>query len=326
MNSFRVVIRIPGFWMKILEAVSTSNPFLRIFRNRIFQIFSAVGLCYVFDSYIDIYDINYFNIVFSFLCTYFVLSCILVGLNFKRKPRKVAEKVLLLSGLIWCVLSVYCLLSVFYIGHKTVLISKRSTSWLFAMVSSAAITFLVDLLVGQTLPVLPYTHECFLSFQILSIITVYFIYCTYIEVHSIHTYHMLQCTAFTYFLICGTLITEYVTEETSHFTESMFLIVGIPMHATCATLNLYYYFTLRDSDLITFEFCLSGIFFIITGVLLFVDLLCIIYIDWPRDLRRERNPIRHGWWSGPSTPKREQDTRVSFKEQDDGYTLNKAIE
>ncbi|XP_044760028.1 uncharacterized protein LOC123317520 isoform X1 [Coccinella septempunctata] len=149
---------------------------------------------------------------------------------------------------------------------------------------------------------------------ILSVATVYLIYCTYIETHSIHTYHLLQCTAFTYFLICGTLITEYVTEETSHFTESMFLIVGIPMHAVSASLNLYYYFTLRDSELITVEFLLSGIFFVITGILLFVDLLCIIYLDWPKDLRRERNPIRHmgDWWSGPGVSK--QDARVSFKD------------
>ncbi|XP_045477360.1 uncharacterized protein LOC123682658 [Harmonia axyridis] len=147
---------------------------------------------------------------------------------------------------------------------------------------------------------------------ILSVVTVYLIYSTYIEIHSIHTYHLLQCTAFTYFLICGTLITEYVTEETSHFTESTFLLVGIPMHAVSATMNLYYYFTLRDSDLVTIEFLISGIFFIITGVLFLIDLLCIIYIDWPRDLRRERNPIRHinDWWSSPSTPK--QEGRVTF--------------
>ncbi|KAL3274430.1 hypothetical protein HHI36_015818 [Cryptolaemus montrouzieri] len=148
---------------------------------------------------------------------------------------------------------------------------------------------------------------------ILSIITVYFIYGSYIEIHSIHTYHILQCTAFTYFLICGTLITEYVTEETSHFTESTFLIVGIPMHYTSGALNLYFYITLRNSDLITAEFLVSGVFFFLTGTLLIIDLLCIIYLDWPRDMRRERNPFRHmgDWWShGPSEPK--EPTRVSF--------------
>lgn len=125
---------------------SRKHNSIYLFQNFIFQILTALGLTHIFDSYIDIYDIQYFNIVFSFLSTYFIASLILIGTQFRKKSEKATEKVLLITGAVWSILSTIVVVLALYIGEKTVHLSKKNTLWLLVMVASTGLTFLADLL------------------------------------------------------------------------------------------------------------------------------------------------------------------------------------